>query len=233
MKTKLITLLIAIFAVIGSAYTQTKVNIYKGRDVLYSLPVAEIDSIKFDKQKNYYKNGHEYVDLGLSVKWATCNVGADTPEDYGDYFAWGETSSKDIYSSKTYNCSLDVSTTPTLPLLYDVANVKWGDGWRMPTVVEQEELRDTNNCIWTWTTQNGINGFRVTSKKNGNSIFLPAAGYRYEGNLIYEGNSAGYWSSSINTEAYSYAFYIAISSGSVTGGSNNKYLGHSIRPVCE
>lgn len=111
MKTKLITLLIAIFAVIGSAYTQTKVNIYKGSDVLYSLPVAEIDSIKFDKQKNYYKNGHEYVDLGLSVKWATCNVGADTPEDYGDYFAWGETSSKDIYSSKTYNCSLDVSTT--------------------------------------------------------------------------------------------------------------------------
>jgi hypothetical protein len=133
---------------------------------------------------------HEYVDLGLSVKWATCNVGATKPEEYGDYFAWGETTPKDAYDWSTYKwCNGGPSTQTkyctnssygtvdnktTLDLSDDAACANWGGSWRMPTRAEQDELR--NNCTWTWTTQNGVNGYKVTGT-NGNSIFLPAAGY--------------------------------------------------------
>ena len=134
-----------------------------------------------------------YVDLGLSVKWATCNVGATTPEGYGDYFAWGETSPKNDYSWSTYKYCKGSETTltkyntnssngtvdnkTTLDLSDDAARANWGGKWRMPTQAEQEEL--INNCTWTKTTQNGVNGYKVTSKTNGNSIFLPAADRRY------------------------------------------------------
>ena len=127
-------------------------------------------------------NGHEYVDLGLSVKWATCNVGAVSPEDYGDYFAWGETEPKDFYAWSTYkwcNGSYDtltkyctdskygtVDNKTVLDLEDDAAHVNWGGDWRMPTKAEQDELY--NNCTWEWTTQNGVNGYKVTSKINGN-----------------------------------------------------------------
>ena len=130
---------------------------------------------------------HEYVDLGLSVKWATCNMGASSPEEYGDYYAWGETETKSTYDWNTYKwckgsentltkyCTdSDYGTVDNKTVLDpedDVAHVKWGGNWRMPTDAEIEELRE--NCIWKWTTQNGKNGYKVTSKKNGNSIFLP------------------------------------------------------------
>jgi hypothetical protein len=127
----------------------------------------------------------EYVDLGLSVKWATFNVGATKPEEYGDYFAWGETEPKEVYDWSTYFEVAD-----------DVAAVKWGGKWRMPTMAEQDELR--TQCTWTWTSQNGVKGYRVTGT-NGNSIFLPAAGYR-SGSSLYNTDSKGfYWSSSLNS----------------------------------
>ena len=135
---------------------------------------------------------HGYVDLGLSVKWATCNVGATSPEDYGHYFAWGETSPKDEYTED--NCSTygkqmsDIAGNAQC----DAATANWGGDWRMPTKAEQEEL--LNNCSWTWTTRNGVNGYNVEGP-NGNSIFLPAAGGR-EGSLLYNAGSFGYyWSS--------------------------------------
>ena len=143
-------------------------------------------------------NGHEYVDLGLSVKWATCNVGAENPEDYGDYYAWGEISSKSTYTWMNYRFRdsgesfmtlrfskyyPEIEPGPdgntTLEPSDDVANHEWGGNWRMPTKQEIEELY--NNCDWTWTTQNGISGVKITSKVEGytdRSIFIPAAGAR-------------------------------------------------------
>ena len=120
-------------------------------------------------------NGHEYVDLGLSVKWATCNVGASSPTEYGNYYAWGETTTKSEYTkknSKTCGISMgDISGNSS----YDAARTNWGGSWRLPTKAECQELLD--NCKSEWTTVSGVRGRRFTSKKNGRSIFLPAAGY--------------------------------------------------------
>ena len=188
-------------------------------------------------------NGHKYVDLGLSVKWATMNVGATTPEGYGDYFAWGETSTKDTYGWSTYFDTNDGGYTFTkynneggktvLDLEDDAAHVNWGGSWRMPTKAEWQELLD--NCTWTWATQNGINGYKVTSNKEGYTdrfIFLPAAGYRSDGDLGDVGSNGFYWSSSLN-EGYSDRAW------NLGFGSDYHYLyynslrcfGLSVRPV--
>ena len=192
------------------------------------------------------ENGHEWVDLGLSVKWATCNVGANSPEDYGDYFAWGETAPKDYYDWSTYTLckgsskSLTKYSTnsfygtednkTTLELSDDAARANWGGSWRMPTNAELTELRE--QCTWTWTTQNGVNGYKVTSKSNGNSIFLPAAGCRYDSSLGLAGSNGYYWSSSLHTGSLYNAWNVVFSSGNVNTGNNNRSDGHSVRPVC-
>ena len=196
-------------------------------------------------------NGHAYVDLGLpsGIKWATCNVGADTPEEYGDYFAWGETTPQTKYLWSTYKyCDGDkysmtkycvhseygiVDYKTALELSDDAARVNWGGKWRMPTDAEQEELLNTSNCTWTWTTQNGVNGYKVTSKKNGNFIFLPAAGCHMAGFLPGAGNSGYYWSSSLNTYGSNSAYYLNFDSSSVDYGCYNRCDGRSVRAVCE
>ena len=158
------------------------------------------------------ENGYEWVDLGLSVKWATMNVGATVLEEYGNYFAWGEIATKTTYDWSTYtlaNGSYDaltkycnsssygtVDNKTTLEATDDAATQLWGSNWRMPTIDEWQELR--NNCTWTWTTLNGINGYEVKAT-NGNSIFLPAAGYRDDDELDGAGSYGGYWSSSLDT----------------------------------
>ena len=192
------------------------------------------------------ENGHAYVDLGLSVKWATCNVGASSPEEYGDYYAWGETETKDTYAWSTYKWwkgSFDTQTKYCTDSSYgtvdnkkvlessdDVAQVKWGGSWRMPTDTEITELRE--NCTWTWTTQGGMNGYKVTSNKNGNSIFLPAAGYRSYSSLCYAGSDGGYWSSSLDTSYPSNAWYVYFDSSYVFRNFFLRYYGLSVRPVC-
>ena len=171
----------------------------------------------------------EYVDLGLSVKWATCNVGASKPEEYGNYYAWGEINTKDNYSestSLTYVMELgDISGNPQ----YDAATANWGGKWRMPTKEEFQELMD--NCKWKWTRINGIKGYKVTSKKNGNSIFLPAAGYRYGTPLYYGGSFGYYWSSSPDDTINAYRLYFH--SGYHSTVWDNRYCGRSVRPVSE
>lgn len=245
---KIITLLLAIFAIVGSAVAQIKVNIYKGGDILYSLSVNEIDSIKFERQQPNY-NGHAYVDLGLSVKWATCNVGATAPEEYGDYFAWGETTPKTTYDWSNYKyCNGDeysmtkyctdsyygtVDNKTTLELSDDAARVNWGGSWRMPTYGELSELRNTNNCTWEWTTQNGVNGYKVTSKKNGNSIFLPAAGFRGSSGLCDVTTAGLYWSSSLSTSNGFDACILGFYSSGVDLVGNYRYVGQCVRPVSE
>lgn len=190
--------------------------------------------------------GHEYVDLGLSVKWATCNVGATSPEDYGDYFAWGETSPKSEYTWANLKYCNDTSgdsfskynqnqggtrdNRTTLELSDDAARANWGGNWRMPTRAEQDELRD--KCTWTWTTMNGKNGYKVTSKSNGNSIFLPAAGYRYGSTLDRAGSYGYYCSSSLSTSDSYRAYCLYFRSGYVGWGSNGRHFGQSVRPVC-
>lgn len=118
---------------------------------------------------------HESIDLGLSVEWATCNVGANAPEEFGGYFAWGETEEKDSYKKSNYKLqdfTLDSTMTDISGTQYDVAHVRWGGDWRMPTLDEFDEL--CRRCTWKWTTLNDVSGYLVTGP-NGNSIFLPAA----------------------------------------------------------
>ena len=173
-------------------------------------------------------NGYDWVDLGLpsGTKWATCNVGASTPEGYGDYYAWGETSPKSSYSSSNYTYS---GQPTTLPSNKDAATANWGSGWRMPTQTEMQELID--NCTVTWTTQNGVNG-RLFTGSNGNSIFLPAAGSRYNSSLYDVGSHGLYWSSSLNSSYTDRAHELYFNSGLCRMLSDPRYGGRTVRPVC-
>ena len=156
-------------------------------------------------------SGHEWVDLGLpsGTLWATCNIGASTPEEYGDYFAWGETEPKDDYWWNTYKWCNGSENTLTkycsnsrygyngftddkmeLDPEDDAAYVNWGSSWRMPTIAQQEELAE--QCTWTWTTRNGVKGCLVTGP-NGDSIFLPAASYHSHKDILGVGSYGHYW----------------------------------------
>ena len=190
---------------------------------------------------------YEAVDLGLSVKWATFNVGATKPEEYGGYYAWGETEEKNIYDWSTYKwckgsyCTMTkyctdssygtVDNKTVLDPEDDVAHVKWGGNWRMPTIEEQDELR--TSCIWTWTTQNGVNGYKVTGT-NGNSIFLPAAGNRIGTDIYNSGNCAGdYRSSSLSGSSSDSAYHLGFNTSIYDWFYTYRYIGQSVRPVCE
>ena len=215
-------------------------NVIKVDSISMIAPSENVDS----------HNGHEYVDLGLSVKWATCNVGATKPEEYGDYFAWGETQPKSNYDWSTYkwcngsyytqtkyntNSSYGtVDNKTTLDLGDDAARANWGGSWRMPTDAELTELRE--QCTWTWTTQNGVYGYKVTSKKSGytnKSIFLPAAGDRYDRSHGDAGIIGYYWSSSLNTGSPRSAWSVDLYSDYVGRYSYERCYGFSVRPVCQ
>ena len=193
------------------------------------------------------------VDLGLpsGIRWASCNVGATTPEGYGNYYAWGETDSKKDYSWTTYkyanvgeryhykftkyctdassgdNGFIDNKTV--LEPEDDAATANWGDVWRMPTDAEWTELRE--QCTWTYTTLNGVYGYQVASKTNGNSIFLPVAGFR-NGTSLYLQGRRGYYSSSSLLENYSdNVWIVTFNHEEVYRHSNNRNNGLSVRPV--
>ncbi len=174
-------------------------------------------------------NGYDWVDLGLpsGLKWATCNVGATSPEDYGNYYAWGETTTKTSYdqsNSLTYGQQMkDISGNAT----YDAARANWGGTWRMPTEAEMKELN--NNCTWTWTTQNGVNGMIVTGP-NGNRIFLPAAGYCGGSSRTGVGEYGNFWSSSPYESG---AYRLGFDSGDHDVNWYSRNLGCTVRPVSE
>ena len=180
----------------------------------------------------YVQDGHEYVDLGLpsGIKWATCNVGASSPFDYGNYYAWGETQSKDKYNggnSITYGKRMgDISGNPQ----YDAARANWGGSWRLPTKVECEELK--NKCIWTWTSQGGHNGYKVIGP-NGNSIFLLAAGCRFGSSLDYAESYGYYWSSTPYESGTQYAYVLYFLSSNHSVGGSSRLSGQAVRPVSE
>ena len=210
---------------------------------------SEQESIEMGNGYDVIIEDTRAIDLGLSVKWASCNVGATRPEQYGDYFAWGEVEPKTTYNWSTYKYCVDnydnltkycnnrnygnngfTDNKTVLDLEDDAAHVNWGGSWRMPTEAEQDELR--NNCRWDWTTQNGVNGYKVTGP-NGNSIFLPAAGYMLEGNLNGGGSWGHYWSSSLDTGGPDYAYGVGFDSDGVGWGYYSRDSGRSVRPVCK
>ena len=195
-------------------------------------------------------NDHAYVDLGLpsGLLWATCNIGADTPEGYGQYFAWGETQTKDLYNWSTYQHANGtfVALTKycndpnygyqgytddlvTLQPEDDAAVVNWGNGWRMPTKDDWQELYD--NTTEEWVTQNGVNGCLLTAS-NGNSIFLPAAGYYLTNTgLAAAGRYGLYWSSSLYTEETIRAHNFDFACDGYGPWDSARTGGNSVRPV--
>lgn len=176
-----------------------------------------------------YINHHGYIDLGLpsGVKWATCNVGASSPSDYGNYYAWGETTTKDIYTvktCKTWGKTLgDISGNPE----YDAAQANWGGSWRLPSKAELKELE--SKCTWTWTTQGG---YKVTGP-NGKSIFLPATGWHNGSSLINAGDYGYFLSSSPRESGTQLAYNLFFNSGYRTVGWDYRDHGFSVRPVSE
>ena len=195
------------------------------------LSSVDIPDNKIEPPTSQYKK----VDLGLSVCWAEHNIGASSPEKYGDYFAWGETEPKSNYTAETYkyydktkktyiDIGKDISGTK-----YDVARAQWGGNWRMPRLEEIKELID--KCSWQWTELKGINGYKVTGP-NGNSIFLPAAGYRRGGD-VYCCSTIGYfWSAKLSWNSYAEDFNIR-NGGYSSGTVCNRSYGLTVRPVTD
>ncbi len=195
-------------------------------------------------------NGHKFVDLGLpsGLLWAETNIGAATAADYGNYYyAWGETTTKTDYSWSTYKygTSYDNMTKynstdgkTVLDKEDDAAYVNWGSSCRMPTHDEFTELRNSDNCTWTWTSQttssgSSIKGYKVTSVKNGNSIFLPASGSRYGEYFYCHGDDGYYCSGSLYPYYSDRAYYLYFNSGCQYGHFNDRYVGYAVRPVAE
>ncbi len=218
------------------------------------------------------ENGHEWVDLGLpsGTKWATCNIGATKPEEFGNYYAWGEVTPKSIYNWSTYKYSnSDGQLTKyniesrygrngfadgktVLELEDDAAHFNWGGKWRMSTEAQQDELYD--QCYWVWTESydgSGVKGYIVYKAKSeadkgkyvykGKTssssyslsdahIFLPAAGYRYDGGLSFAGSYGYYWSSSVSSDEY-YAWYVLSGQNDVCSYANYRFFGQSVRAV--
>ena len=187
-------------------------------------------------------NGREWVDLGLpsGLKWATCNVGASSPEDYGDYFAWGETETKSEYTesnSLTYGLTISglhsqgyIDVGGNLTPSHDAATANWGGSWRMPTEDEIQELLD--ECTWRWKTQNGVRGYKVTGP-NGNHIFLPAAGYRYGASLDDDGSYGLYWGSTPYDDYDYFAYGLYFYDGYERVNNYLRYNGQTVRPITE
>ena len=256
---KKVFLVISIVFIAISFLAQDVFYLYKKNSPATYFEISKVDSISLVHPKTTaIRNGHQWVDLGLPsrVKWATCNVGADSPEGYGNYFSWGEISTKYNYNWSYYKWNNGSSSTDmtkycasnnygtkddkkTLELSDDVVRSEWGSNWRMPTSKEIKEL--CTECIWTWTSNyngTGVAGMIVSSKNYYNTphIFFPAAGY-IDGTTKKEVGSVGkYWSSSLYFYSSSYssnsAINLKISSGGENTNDEERRLGFTIRGVC-
>ena len=196
---KAIALFAALLLTTAAGFAQ-KINVHKTDGTTVTIPLSSVDYIDFTAagETGNAPEGVEAVDLGLpsGTKWANMNVGATSPEDYGDYFRWGETKPfVEGDTQKTYPyMGVDLGES-IAGSQYDAATANWGASWKMPTVEQLQELM--HNCTYTWTTQNGVNGGKVT-EPNGASIFFPASGCRgYSSGSLYGVGSYGYcWSAS-------------------------------------
>ena len=247
----------------GTSYTDTRYAYYRNEA---KSTVCLYGYVKYEGDDEYYygephdypleyavhtcpDNNHPHaIDLGLpsGTKWCCMNVGASSPEQYGGYYAWGETSEKSVYNWGTYlyatggedtngdglidtNFSLVNIGSDIAGTSYDVAHVRMGGSWRMPSIAQQEELID--NCTRTLTQQNGVYGVLVTGN-NGGQLFLPAAGSRWDGVLYYAGSYGNYWSSSLSPGGDNWAFFLDFDSGSWSWSIDSRSFGYSVRAVC-
>lgn len=226
-----------------------KVVLHMADNQKFECSVSKLDSITFVDGAADDSDVHEWVDLGLpsGTLWATCNVGANSPEEYGDYFAWGETEPKTDYSWNTYKYCKSSSDSMTkyctnskygtvdnkteLEPSDDAATANWGSEWQMPSYGQCNELINSSYTTTTWTTMNGKYGRKITSKSNGNSIFLPAAGCRYDTSLGSAGSGGYYWSRMLYTSGSSGACFLAFDSSNIGTGIYDRYYGRSVRPV--
>ena len=242
-KRKWVWLTLLLLLIVGGSLAGYKLGLNKSSSAEIALQRQKDSLAKVESEQRATEittsaitgrlNEHECVDLGLSVMWATCNVGASSPSEYGDYYAWGETeikSSYTKYNSKTYRRKMDMRDISGNPQ-YDVATAKWGREWRMPTKKEFEELK--YKCDWLWTEMDGRNGYKVTGP-NGNSIFLPAAGWNLGTSPHSCGKVGAYWSST------SYTADIGRDASALYFLHNDMYLidrdrcyGISVRPVSD
>lgn len=237
---------------LGSSMTDYTINIEDvdpGTTYYYRTYVKLLGEVYYDPNVysittlgSQYKviNGHKFVDLGLpsGLLWAETNVGASTPYADGDYYAWGETQTKSYYSWSTYKWGSNLTKynssdgKTTLEASDDVATAKWGKECRMPSRAEFLELY--NKCDWTWKScYNGASGYLVTGP-SGQTIFLPASGDRYGGDLYGHGSYGCYWSSSLGTSDSDYAYYLYFNSGNINPSNGGyRYFGFCVRPVAE
>lgn len=236
-------MLLLLWAGLQTAWAQQMVLRLKNNEVV-KYSVEQVESITFEEEELY-----EYVDLGLpsGTLWATCNVGATSPQEYGDYFAWGETQPKEDYSWSTYKYCEGTMNTMTkyctrsnigtldnkteLEPMDDAATANWGVEWQMPSLEQLEELINSNYTTTTWTTLNGVYGWMIVSKQNGNRVFLPAAGYRYDTSLKGVGSGGRYWSRSLYTSNSSGGRGLYFDSSKVSTGDYDRCDGRSVRPV--
>lgn len=211
------------------------INIHFKNGQKVQFPDSQVDYVDFTaKPDDPTLTAGDAIDLGLSVKWASCNLGASTPTEAGGYYAWGETSEKSKYTKDNYsyynattssytNIGTNISGTE-----YDAAFVNLGKGWSMPSYLQFQELE--KKCSWEWTSMNGVNGYIVTGK-NGNTIFLPAAGSKLS-SVSSKNERGSYWCDYVNNDASANYFNMSSSQHTVENlFTESKYCGLTIRPV--
>ena len=257
MKHRLSTILAVVLltaAGVQSAWAQKMtVNLTNGKTVVYR--VSQVESVTFDE----FASDHEFVDLELpsGTLWATCNVGANSPEEYGDFFVWGDPVPSKSADWATYKWltddyklikyTIDDGYTPSnwynsegvfvgdgkrdLDPEDDAATVNWGSDWKMPSVGQLNELIDENYTTSVWTTQNGINGLKVTSKANGKSIFLPAGGHVLYGGLFFGGEFGVYWTRSLASTSIQAKEMYFNEYDELNMGETDRCRPNSVRPV--
>ncbi len=253
MRTRNILAALLLMAGIQTAWAQKVVLNYTD-GTTQKVPVSELQDITFEEADGTDVDNHEYVDLGLpsGTLWATCNIGAKYPWDYGDYFAWGETSGYNsgkttfdldtykywdaTYSVVTKYCTDSSSGTidnkSELEAKDDAATVNWGTAWQMPSLLQFDELINSSYTTTTWTTLNGVYGRMIVSKSNGNRVFLPAAGIRLDASLYDAGSYGFYWSRSLRSSNSLCGYFLDFSSRYISTSSYYyRCYGQSVRPV--
>ena len=248
MKTRGLVAVLLLLTGFQSALAQ-KLKLYLSDKQVVEYSVEKVDSLVFTDGAGDTAETHEWVDLGLpsGTLWATCNVGANSPEEYGDYFAWGETEPKSDYSWSTYKYCQGTETTMTkyctdsdygtvdnkteVEPSDDAATVNWGSNWQMPSLEQLKELYNSSYTTTTWTAMNGKEGWHIISKSNSNSIFLPAAGYRDGASLSNAGSRGDYWSRSLYTRLSISAYSLYFGSSNLFTRTYFRYYGRSVRPV--